>query len=174
MLPLERAHEVEEELLRPWLSPSDICDDGSIKKVSKVVICLYDDDGKLLDIDRFPKAKGWMTRYRGTLEQRAVVRKQGAIWYRPIDKVSAKLWIQPKLLVPELSKNPRVALDASGAIPAHGLYAIQARERGTDLHKLAAKFSDGSFAKKIAKLAPRANGGYLRCYKRFIELLLIE
>jgi hypothetical protein len=173
VLPLERAHEVEEELLRPWLSPSDV-GDGWIEKISKVVICLYDDDGKLQDIDRFPKAKAWMTRYRAVLEQRAVVRKQRAAWYRPIDKVSAKLWMQPKLLVPELSKNPRLALDTSGAVPAHGLYAIQARECSTDLHKLAAKLADGHFAKEIAKLAPRANGGYLRCYKRFIESLLIE
>lgn len=173
VLPVDRENEVEEELLRPWLSPSDV-GDGSITEASKVVICMYDDLGKLRDIERFPKAKAWLSRYRDTLELRSVVRKQGAVWYRPIDKVSAEAWRRPKLLVPELSKTPRLALDASGAVPAHGLYAIQAGDADMKLAELAAKLADGYFAREMSKLAPKASGGYIRCYKRFIERLLIK
>ena len=172
VLPLERAHEVEEELLRPWLSPQDI-GEGWIKKTSKVVICLYDDDGKLRDIDRFPKAKAWMTRYRGSLEQRSIVTKYGAPWYRPIDRVSVELWMQPKLLVPELSKTPRLALDTSGSIPAHGLYAIRSTISNAKTESLAAYLCGGIFAEEMSKIAPKANGQYFRCYKTILEQLVL-
>ncbi|WP_421929787.1 Eco57I restriction-modification methylase domain-containing protein [Neoaquamicrobium sediminum] len=172
VLPLEHANEVEEELLRPWLSPSDI-GDGWIREHSRVVICLHDNDGMLRDIEIFPKAKAWLSRYRGKLEQRSIVQKQSAVWYRSIDKVSAEAWRQPKLLVPELSKTPRLALDASGAIPAHGLYTIQAVLPGADIEKLLWQLSHGKLYTKMAKIAPRANGGYLRCYKRFLEAIVL-
>jgi hypothetical protein len=170
VLPLERANEVEDELLRPWLSPSDV-GDGWIKEPSKVVICLHDEAGKLRDIERFPQAKAWLARYREKLEQRSVVMKRGAVWYSPINKVSAASWKRPKLLVPELSKTPRLALDVSGSIPAHGLYAIQATLPDADINWLFDRLSGGRLAAKLANVAPRANGEYLRCYKRFLEAI---
>lgn len=173
VLPIDHADEVEAELLRPWLSPSDVRD-GSIRDASRVVICMYDDQGKLRDIERFPKAKAWLSRYRHKLEQRSIVRKQAAVWYRPIDKATAAAWKGPKLLVPELSKTPRLALDTSGAVPAHGLYSIEAGDADMELAELAAKLGDGYFASEMSKLAPKASGGYVRCYKRFIERLFIK
>lgn len=173
VLPIDHADEVEAELLRPWLSPSDVRD-GTIRDASRVVICMHDDQGKLRDIERFPKAKAWLSRYRHKLEQRSIVKKQGAVWYRPIDKATAEAWKGPKLLVPELSKTPRLALDMSGAVPAHGLYSIQAGDADMELAELAAKLGNGYFAREMSKLAPKASGGYVRCYKRFIERLLIK
>ncbi|MEQ9040861.1 MAG: hypothetical protein RIE24_21185 [Silicimonas sp.] len=172
VLPIDHADEVEPELLRPWLSPSDV-QDGSIRDASRVVICMYDNQGKLRDIERFPKTKAWLSRHRHKLEQRSVVRKHGAVWYRPIDKVSGETWKGPKLLVPELSKTPRLAFDTSGAVPAHGLYSIEASDADMELAELAAKLGDGYFAKEMSKLAPKASGGYVRCYKRFIEMLVV-
>lgn len=171
VLPIENADEVEAELLRPWLSPSDV-QDGSIKDASRVVICMYDDQGKLRDIERFPRAKAWLSRHRHKLAQRSVVKKQGAVWYRPIDKVSAEAWKGQKLLVPELSKTPRLALDKSGAVPAHGLYAIRSASPHADLERLFDLLSGDRLATELARVCPRANGGYLRCYKRFLEMIV--
>lgn len=172
VLPLERANEVEEELLRPWLSPSDV-GDGWIKDASRVVICLHDDLGSPRDIEMFPKAKAWLTRYREALELRSIVRKRRALWYRPINRVSAEDWTRPKLLVPELSKSPRLALDVSGAVPAHGLYAIQSASPRADVSRLLERLSGGRLSTEMAKIAPRANGGYLRCYKRFLKTIVL-
>ena len=173
VLPIDHAEEVEAELIRPWLSPSDV-QEGSIRDASRVVICMYDDEGKLRDIERFPKARAWLSRYRHKLEQRSIVRKQGAVWYRPIDKVTSKIWKGPKLLVPELSKTPRLALDTSGAIPAHSIYAIQPALPQADLHELSNQLTSRKLSTEMARIAPRANGGYLRCYKRFLEAIVLS
>lgn len=172
VLPLESAEEVEEELLRPWLSPSDVRD-GWSKTPSKVVICLHDSEGRLLDLEKFPKTRAWLSRYRKQLEQRSIVMKQGAVWYRPIDKVSAEAWKMPKLLVPELSKTPRVAMDATGAVPAHGLYVIRPTTPSADIVSLFDRLSGGGLATQMERISPRANGGYLRCYKRFLQEIVL-
>ena len=172
VLPDDIECEVEDELLAPWLRPSDVLD-GQIQASSRKVICLHDDNGKLRDLAAYPKAHCWLERFRSRLEQRLIVRKQGAPWYRPIDRVMAVAWAEPKLLVPELAKVPRVALDRSGAIPAHGLYAIQAFRPDADIEWLADILSNGGLSRLMEPIAPIVRGGYMRCYKRFLKKITL-
>jgi hypothetical protein len=161
---------VEPELLAPWLNSSDVVE-GAIAESGLQVICLYDDDGRLRDLDDYPGAKKWLTGFRQRLESRSVVQKQGAVWYRPIDRVFAAAWAEPKLLIPELSKVPRMALDCSGAIPSHGLYAITARDPGADLANLYDRLADGRLKALLEGRAPKVKGEYWRCYKSILKEL---
>ncbi|MFN3727371.1 MAG: Eco57I restriction-modification methylase domain-containing protein [Allosphingosinicella sp.] len=160
--------DAEDELLAPWLAASEV-QEGTIERMGKRVICLYDEHGRLRDLRDFPTAHARLLKFRKQLEARSVVRDHGAAWFRPIDRVCAKRWSAPKLLIPELAKTPRVALDTSGAIPSHGVYAIFATSPDADLNELRSRLADGGLAERLKGKAPKVKGGYVRCYKRILE-----
>ncbi|WP_404406202.1 Eco57I restriction-modification methylase domain-containing protein [Pelagibacterium halotolerans] len=169
VLDAEAAQHLEPEILVPWLDGTEV-KEGAIDYRGRKVIALYGDDGKLRDLSHYPLAGRHMAQFRPTLENRAVSRK-GAEWYRPIDKVCATDWEQPKLLVPEIAKVPRIAFDTSGAIPSHGVYAIFGES--DDLECLYRQLAKGGLAKALEGIAPKVKGGYVRCYKRFLEQIRV-
>ncbi len=160
--------DVEAELLAPWVSASEI-QEGQIDSTGKRVICLYDRRGKLRNLQHFPLAHARLLRFKDRLGTRTVVRSQNAPWYRPIDRVYPEAWQAPKLLIPELAKTPRIAMDISGAIPSHGVYAIFARDVAADLEELQFRLAQGGLARLLEGKAPKVKGGYVRCYKRILQ-----
>ena len=164
--------DVEPEILAPWLSAAEILQ-GKICSTGKRVICLHDDHGRLRDLADFPRAHARLLRFREQLQSRSIVSAQGAPWYRPIDRVLAAVWRGPKVLVPELSKVPRMAVDRTGAIPGHGVYAIIPDARGADIDQLVAALGEGKLAKLLEGHAPKVKGGYVRCYKDILNKIRI-
>ncbi|MFS8084249.1 MAG: Eco57I restriction-modification methylase domain-containing protein [Acidobacteriota bacterium] len=157
-------HDVEPELLRPWIDGSDI-KEGSITRSGRRVVAMYGKDGKLIDPKKFPLLLARLKRFRKELKKRSIVR-DGAQWFRTIDRVIAGDWKRPKLLVPELAKTPRVCIDRSGGIPSHGVYVIFAPD--DNVEALYERLRDGRLAKALNGIAPKVKGGYVRCYKRFL------
>lgn len=157
--------DVEPELLRPYVGPKELTTDG-IAWRERYVICMHDDDGKLRDLGDFPRLAARMKRFRADLSARAIVRN-GAPWYRPIDRVIGKAWSKPKILIPEMSKTPRVVVDRSGMIPSHGIYAIFSDE--WPIEALAAVLRSGVLWTTLEAIAPRTKGGHLRAYARFLK-----
>ena len=157
-------HDVEEELLRPWIGPSEISE-GSIESDGRRVVTTYEDSGSLRQLEQFPRLKTRLKKFRAILKQRSIV-QHGAPWYKTIDRVRAVDWLRPKLLVPELARVPRLAIDDTGAIPSHGVYAIFVP--GDDVQALYEILRDGKLAAALDSIAPRVNGGHLRCYRRFL------
>ncbi len=162
-------HDVESELLNPWVDGSEITE-GAIQWHGRRVIVMHDDTGRLVDLDRFPLLRAGLSEHRRALGQRSIVRR-GAPWFRPIDRVRAVDWQRSKLLLPELARNPRVAIDRSGAIPSHGVYAICPPQ--DDVESLYARLGDGKLGRLLAEVAPQVKGGYLRCYRRFLSLVRV-
>ena len=156
--------DVERELLRRWIDGSEISD-GVITWSGRRVILMYGRDGELVDLKEYPLLRKRMERFRVKLKERSVV-ANGAPWYRPIDRVSAADWSRPKILVPEIAKIPRAAIDRSGAIPSHGVYAIFAPD--DDINAIHAKLKNGKLAAALDGIAPRVKGDFVRCYKRFL------
>ncbi|HEX9274350.1 MAG TPA: hypothetical protein VGA01_19305 [Candidatus Binatia bacterium] len=161
--------DVEPELLRPWIDGSEI-KEGATARDGQRVITMHKKDGTLIELKRFPRLGARLARFRKALKKRAIVRN-GARWYRPIDRVRVSDWTRPKLLIPELAKVPRVAIDRSGAIPSHGVYTIFAPD--DDVEGLYQKLRDGKLARALKGIAPKVKGGYIRCYRRFLLMVRI-
>ena len=159
--------DVEPELLRPWIDGSDI-KEGSNTRSGRRVVAMYGKDGKLIDPKKFPLLLARLKRFRKELKKRSIVR-DGAKWFRTIDRVIAADWKRPKLLIPELAKVPRVTIDRSGAIPSHGVYAIFAPD--DDVEGIYEKLRDGKLAKALDGIAPKVKGEYVRCYRRFLLMV---
>lgn len=162
--------DVERKLLRPWVDGSEITE-GSLAWRGRRVIVMHGKDGDLVKPIEFPLLNKRLKRFRKKLNQRSIVRN-GSKWYRPIDRVRATDWKRPKLLVPELAKVPRVAIDRSGAIPSHGVYAIFAPD--DNVEALYEKLRNGKLAKALNGIAPKVKGGYVRCYRRFLLMIRVR
>lgn len=162
--------DVESELLFPWIDGSEIAD-GAIQWRGRRIAALHASDGSLLQLRRFPLLKKRLQKFKTQLKQRAIVRN-GAHWFQPIDRVRAVDWASPKLLIPEIAKVPRLALDRSGAIPSHGVYAIFAPDQKID--SLYNQLANGGLARALDGLSPKIKGGYVRCYKRFLAQIRLS
>jgi adenine-specific DNA-methyltransferase len=163
----------EDELLAPFVAASDIQQDGSIRSSGKKVVCLHDDSGRLRDIADYPRAIAFMERHRTRLEGRSICVRHGAPWFRPIDRVSAAVWRAPKLLIPELSRVPRVALDKSGSVPAHGVYAVIGNQNCIDIEDVHCVLNNGGLEEMSRGQTSLIKGGYRRCYKKFLLTLTL-
>lgn len=157
-------HDVEPELLRPWVAAPEILD-GSINWRGRRVVIMFDNSGRLRNPQAYPLLARRLNRFRTRLKHRSIVQK-GAPWYRTIDKTQTADWLRPKLLVPELAKVPRVALDRSGIVPSHGVYAIFPPEDRID--EIYDALREGGLARALEGIAPKLKG-YTRCYKRFLS-----
>lgn len=161
--------QVEEGLLSKFVRPKQI-GDGSITLLDLWVIAMHDSKGQLLKLADYPLLARHLEKSSARLRARSIVAR-GRDWYSPIDRVQKSRWERPKLLLPEMAKIPRLALDRSGAIPSHGVYAIFAES--SVLEDLSEKLSKGRFAKALARVSPLVNGGYRRCYRRFLEMITL-
>ena len=157
---------VEPQLQHPWVNSSEI-QDGAVEWKGRRVITMFNENGELLDIRDFPKLEKHLSAYRSQLTSRRIVR-DGAPWYRPIERVRARDWLGPKLLVPGLAKVPRLALDKSGLIPSHGVYAILPQEEA-NIEDLYEKLSNGGLAAALLGIAPKVKNDYVRCYRYFLQ-----
>ena len=162
---LERGEDdVEPELLKPWVDGSEV-EEGAIKWGGRRVITMYGTDGKLIDPKKFPRLKVRLKRFKKQLKNRSII-KDGVPWFKTIDRVMSTDWKRPKILIPELAKVPRAAIDRTGKIPSHGVYAIFAEN--DNIETLYGKLRDGRLAKALMGISPKVKGDYIRCYKRFL------
>jgi len=162
--------DVEPELLRPWIDGTEITEGKTIWSGRRVIV-MHGSNGKLIEPKQFPLLEARLKRFRKQLQTRSIV-INGAAWFRPIDRVVATDWTRPKLLVPELAKIPRVAIDRSGTIPSHGVYGIFAPD--DDVETLYEKLRDGKLAAALKDIAPKIKGGYFRCYRRFLLMIRVQ
>ena len=159
--------DVEDDLLHPWVDTREVLH-GRINWSGRRVISPFDDSGTLIDLEAYPRFATRLRRFEDRLRARYIVRN-GAPWHRTIDKVVPAAWSAPKLLIPEVAKSPRVAIDLTGAIPSHGIYAILADN--ADIEEIYSYLRDGKLARAIAPIAPKVKGRYTRCYRRFLAMM---
>lgn len=99
------------------------------------------------------------------LESRSQFRNSKQYW-RTIDAVPAQWSAAPKLLLPELCNKPATAIDRTGSIPAHSIYAIWSEEWPIEILQ---RVLDSGLLELTAKAeAPKLKLGWMRFYKRFL------
>lgn len=158
------AIDVEPELVRPFVNKQDLAG-NEVTASGRRVVLPYDRQGKLIDLDAWPRFARWVERRRDVLQRRSQFVDRGDYW-RTIDAVPAQWSAAPKLLLPELSNAPRTTIDRSLSIPAHSIYAIWSEAWPIDVLQ---KVLDGGLLNLTARAeAPTLKLGWMRFYKRFI------
>ncbi|MFI6453889.1 Eco57I restriction-modification methylase domain-containing protein [Streptosporangium amethystogenes] len=127
----------------------------------------WDDNGQLVDLERYPKLRAYFTRNAAMLRGRYVARKNPGKWYKTIDKVETGLRQQPKLLFPDMKLSSHPVLDEGDFYPHHNLYFITSDVwdlevlGGLLLSKVAEAFVD-AYAVKMRGKTLRFQAQYLR------------
>ena len=157
--------EVESDLLHRWVDTKDVRS-GSVHWSGRRVVSPFDSDGNLVKLEDYPLLESHLRCFEKRLRSRYIVR-MGAEWYRTIEKIQPQKWSEPKLLIPDFAKTPRVALDYTGVIPSHAVYAIFHQDNKID--GIYERLNNGKLAESLSSISPTVRGGYRRCYRRFLE-----
>lgn len=161
---------VENELLLPIVNAKDLTGDKFNSK-GLYILNPYDSNGKLIDLNRYPKAKQYLERFRHILERRHIVKK-GRVWYSLIDKIKPQLVNQPKILLPDISGNKVVFIDYGLFYPAHNIYYIVGKSL-SELELLAAMLMSKFVRNQIESISNKMNGGIPRWQSQSVKRIKI-
>ena len=162
---------VEAELLLPILTSKDI-KNNKLNWSGNYLFNPFDDEGRIIDLSLYPKASAYMQLHKEKLQSRHVSQKNPSYWYRTIDKVHKSLLSQPKILLPDISANHQILIDAGHFYPHHNLYYITGGPVD-DLKLLSACLMSDFVVSQLIRLTNTMNGGYPRWQSQYIKKLKV-
>lgn len=125
-------------------------------------------DGRLVDLERYPRLKSYLEAHRERLRMRHVAKKNPAAWYRTIDKLTPGLVERDLLLMPDMAAQPDPVL-SRGKYPHHNAYWIASDN--WDLRVLGGFLMADTTRRFIDALGVKMRGGTLRFQAQYLRLL---
>ena len=162
---------VENELLLPILLSKDL-QKVNINWQENYLLNPFDENGNLIDLEKYPKAKEFFSLHREKLEARYIAKKNPKNWYKTIDKVHAKVTKQPKILLPDITSNNFIHIDKGDFYPHHNLYYITGKNMES-LILLAAILMSDFVQNQLNNISTKMNGGYTRWQSQNLKKLRI-
>lgn len=162
---------VEDEVLLPAINGRDLQGDN-LQWGERYLLNPYDANGRLIRLKDYPKAKAYLEHHRERLASRHKAQKNPANWYGTIDKISASLTEQPKILLPDISGNTFVFVDEGKYYPQHNIYYITGGTQ-QELQLLAALLMSDFMREQLNKMTNKMNGGYARWQSQYLRKLRV-
>ncbi|MGW8600795.1 Eco57I restriction-modification methylase domain-containing protein [Streptomyces sp. NPDC055893] len=163
-------HQVEHSRALPMSMVRD-ARTGTLKWDGTYLVNPWEDDGKLVDLDRYPRLKAYFEQHREALAGRYVARKNPAQWYKTIDKVDSSLTAKPKLLLPDMKLTIHPVLDEGGHYPHHNLYYVVAD--AWDMRVLGGLLLSRVAQAFVEAYAVRMRGGTLRFQAQYLRRIRV-
>ena len=160
--------DVEADRKLPLVTTKDI-QSGEVQWQGNGVINPFADDGKLVDLDSYPKLRGYLEQRKNHIAGRHCARKHPANWYRTIDRIWPPLAKRPKLLIPDIKGAAHIVYEPGRFYPHHNLYYIVSAE--WDLRALQAVLLSSLTNLFIATYSTHMRGGYLRFQAQYLRRL---
>ena len=153
--------DIESSRKVPLATGKDIVD-GTFIWSGKAVVNPWDEDGKLIDLDEFPRTKAFLIQHYERLRRRHTAKRNPErLWYKTIDKIDSSLINKEKLLIPDIRSNSQsIAYDTGTIYPHHGIYYITSKS--WDLRALQALLRFGLASLFVRTYSTRLGGGYVR------------
>ncbi len=162
--------DVESDRKLPLVMTRDI-DTGGVQWRGLGVINPFGNDGKLVDLAKFPRLKRYLEAHRADIAGRHVAQKAPANWYRTIDRIYPEIAKKPKLLIPDIKGGAHIVYENEGLYPHHNLYYITSST--WDLHALQAVLLSGIAHLFVAAYSTKMRGGYLRFQAQYLRRIRI-
>ncbi|WP_083678071.1 Eco57I restriction-modification methylase domain-containing protein [Paenibacillus sp. FSL R7-0337] len=158
--------DIEPEVILPTVIKDDITQ-GFISWSGHYVINPYNDDGSLVDLEKFPKLRAYFMLHEELLRSRSTAKKNPTKWYKTIDRIFPERLSEPKLLIPDIKLKNLIVLDEGNFYPEHSLYYITA---GTwDIKALQALLVSSIIKFFIWSYATKMRGDYLRYQAQYLR-----
>lgn len=162
---------VEEELIMPSINARDLRGD-KFQWQGKYLLNPYNEDGTLVNLEKFPRASAYLEAHREKLTSRHIAKKSPSRWYKTIDRISPELLSKPKILLPDMSGNTHVFVDEGNYYPLHNIYYIIGSSP-MRLRLLAAFLMSDFVRNQLAAVTNKMNGGYPRWQSQHLRKLKI-
>lgn len=159
---------VEEDRKLPLAMTKDIAD-GTVKWRGLGVINPFADDGKLVELARYPLLKRYLETRKDQIAGRHCAQKVPANWYRTIDRITPAIAGTPKLLIPDIKGQAHIVFEEGKLYPHHNLYYITASQ--WDLKALQAVLLSSVTRLFIATYSTKMHGGFLRFQAQYLRRL---
>lgn len=164
------ALEVEPSRKLPLVMTRDI-DAGHVTWHGLGVVNPFGDDGKIVDLEKFPLLKRYFEKHSADLRKRHVAQKSGGCWYRTIDKITPSLARTPKLLIPDIKGRAHVVFEEGLLYPHHNLYFITSDE--WNLKALQAVLLSGLARLFVSTYSTKMRGGCFRFQAQYLRRIRI-
>ncbi len=144
---------------------------GRVEWSGRFLVNPWDADGKLVEIDEFPRFAAYLREHEEQLRQRHVGKKDARRWYRTIDNVDPSLTQRHKLFIPDIKGQLHPVLDAGENYPHHNLYYMvsdrwpMAALGGLMLSDVAQFF--------VASYSVKMSGGFFRFQAQYLRRIRI-
>jgi hypothetical protein len=135
------------------------------------VINPFADDGRLVDLESYPRLGAYLEARRDQIAGRHIAQKAPANWYRTIDRIYPDLVGKPKLLIPDIKGQAHIVYENEGLYPHHNLYYITSE--CWDLRALQAVLLSGIARLFISVYSTKMRGGYLRFQAQYLRRIRI-
>lgn len=163
---VQRDADVERDRLVPLVMRDDL-DNGRIKDAGRFVINAFGVDGRIVDLDQYPRLKAYLEVHAASVKNRHVAKKNPGSWFRTIDRVYPELVRVPKLLIPDIAGSNEVVLDHGGYHPHHNLYFVTSER--WDMEVLGGILSSRVALFFVWSYAVKMRGGYLRFQAQYLR-----
>ena len=164
-------NEVEQELILPAINARDLRG-NKLHWSGKFLLNPYMPNGKLIDLNSFPKAKQYLEAHKERLLKRHVASKSPSYWYKTIDRITPALQLQTKILLPDMSGNSFIFIDKGYFYPLHNIYYVTGRCTA-DLCVLAAILMSDFVKEQLYSITTKMNGGTIRWQSQHLRKLLL-
>jgi len=162
--------DVEPSRKLPLVMTRDILE-GHVAWRGKGIVNPFGDDGKLVDLEDFPKLRAYLEERKEQIADRHVAEKNPRGWYRTIDRIYPELTYREKLLIPDIKGDASIVYEKGELYPHHNLYFITSDE--WDVHALQAVMRSGIARLFVALYCTRMRGGYLRFQAQYLRKIRI-
>lgn len=164
------ALDVEEDRKLPLAMTRDILD-GVVKWRGLGVVNPFGTDGRLVNLDDYPRLGRFLDAQRKDIAGRHVAQKSPANWYRTIDRIYPAIATKPKLLIPDIKGQAHIVYENEGLYPHHNLYFITSDT--WDLQALQAVLISGIARLFVAVYSTKMRGGYLRFQAQYLRRIRV-
>ena len=158
--------DVEASRKLPLVMTRDILE-GHVAWRGKGIVNPFGDDGKLVDLEDFPKLRAYLEERKEQIAGRHVAEKNPRGWYRTIDRIYPALTYREKLLIPDIKGDASIVYEGGKLYPHHNLYYITSDD--WDVHALQAVMRSGIARLFVSLYCTRMRGGYLRFQAQYLR-----
>ena len=162
--------DVEPSRKLPLVMTRDILE-GHVAWRGKGIVNPFGDDGKLVDLESFPKLRAYLEVRKQQIAGRHVAEKNPRGWYRTIDRIYPELTYREKLLIPDIKGDASIVYEEGKLYPHHNLYFITSDE--WNVHALQAVMRSGIARLFVSLYCTRMRGGYLRFQAQYLRKIRI-
>lgn len=162
--------DVEASRKLPLVMTRDLVD-GHVAWRGKAVINPFDDNGKLVNLELYPKLRTYLEKHREQIAARHIAQRKPSSWFRTIDRIYPSLVNREKLLIPDIQGDASIVYENGNLYPHHNLYFITSDD--WNIHALQTVMRSGIARLFVSLYCTRMRGGYLRFQAQYLRKIRV-